>query len=1359
MLRGLLVRLLLAGAVHAQRVENDQQVFYGLAYRQCEQGLFDERESPSDGRRLLRQSTRGAACQDEHVGVSLNASCCCYADMGRSDLQASCPVEYDPIRSAIGGGDFGFNMTAGLTIEVWVKPAVLEPYVPGGTTSSMILALSAEAAAADCAGGGSFALRQTSRGCVILEANTAAGCLTLPQNENYCFSQTKKLDLESPRRQHVVVTLSSRLEPGAHVAGTPPRFAIYIDGEAVVDTDADPPLGTSLGSADAALTLGVTFGAATFAPFEPQTLWPSAHVLRVGSLGAYKDRVRAWQGEVDMIALHGRPLTQDEVSTNFAANIPNSAPFASDFEVVAAEDVCTLLPNFATEGEIRDWDIRGPLGRSQTLSINVDASSLSRGGLYTNSSCTGPKLAGVVGYAEPLYFASDPDDESGGERYATLTWTVHDDDPHTPASGEARVRFNVSAVNDAPVAGSGSPPFVYMGLATALHLNGSDIDSPMANASSRIVDFPRCGALYAVGADGRKTGSPLGGSPTVGDCLRASRETAPAPIDVSGTTVVYESTYPFATSGLQAVGSDSFTFRIIDSDGEPSEGVGTYHISILNGLEAFNRQKVAEEEESTAISLKGINQKAAFAAFTITSFPENGKLYQCRPAGASQSCSLEYETLVPINASSPRVLDANNCSESDGGSAFKCPRLVYRGDLDFFSIPAVTRAGAPLNNSADSFTYTVGDGEGNGTEVSAPATVTIDVNNVVDAPTLRAGLPNASYAPRAENFVFRGVSIVDPDRGVGAYRVSFVAVGEGDFSEAMHIQKTENDPSWDKYQWTASSARALLGYCPELCDGGARCTSSCQLAGNGRTDSTLRVISSPQTTELLLHDIIYNAPPFTTTGTQAVQLTIEAFDRGEGLGDIQTESSADLKAVKATEWEGLPAGLDTFQLDLYRQEGSCTKITTGACGDADLGGSSGLVSWIGAGAALGLSLILCIWTCNRQRGRMKKKGPDGAKRPACQRGRDMRLGVPLTCVLALFCLLVFYALRCGASPYTLFRLDFYGDGTCGDDATKYDENHGCTAGVPEGFMFSHCLGDVLVLGLAFPIVMLELDGRYRCRLTCAAWAFVWFVYALVKSIVFVMWENNVPELPWVAVPGDEYHIQLGDEKRPLQNSFAALIMLLLWGPPMIILFIVGVSACADRLVGGDDDSSEEESNESDEEYGSKRRRRRKDSYTKTSTTSKSHRDSPSSKKKKKKAADEESHGGRGDKPAPPSRPKPAPPSRPKPAPPSRPNPHQSIEIGLPAPPPPPPPSVPLPLAVDHVQLDPVEWYYMDFSGNVQGPVYEDEMRQLYANCTITGATSVWTEAFPSGWTTVDSEECQCRIQLLSGAGGGYISNY
>jgi len=182
MLRGLLVRLLLAGAVHAQRVENDQQVFYGLAYRQCEQGLFDERESPSDGRRLLRQSTRGAACQDEHVGVSLNASCCCYADMGRSDLQASCPVEYDPIRSAIGGGDFGFNMTAGLTIEVWVKPAVLEPYVPGGTTSSMILALSAEAAAADCAGGGSFALRQTSRGCVILEANTAAGCLTLPQN-------------------------------------------------------------------------------------------------------------------------------------------------------------------------------------------------------------------------------------------------------------------------------------------------------------------------------------------------------------------------------------------------------------------------------------------------------------------------------------------------------------------------------------------------------------------------------------------------------------------------------------------------------------------------------------------------------------------------------------------------------------------------------------------------------------------------------------------------------------------------------------------------------------------------------------------------------------------------------------------------------------------------------------------------------------------------------------------------------------------------------------------------------------------------------------------------------------------------
>ena len=78
--------------------------------------------------------------------------------------------------------------------------------------------------------------------------------------------------------------------------------------------------------------------------------------------------------------------------------------------------------------------------------------------------------------------------------------------------------------------------------------------------------------------------------------------------------------------------------------------------------------------------------------------------------------------------------------------------------------------------------------------------------------------------------------------------------------------------------------------------------------------------------------------------------------------------------------------------------------------------------------------------------------------------------------------------RAGFDPFTIYRLDLYGDGTCSDEIAAahaagqewtcdasgdcaagvtggYEVNGACVAGVPQGFMFNMMLGDLLFLSL------------------------------------------------------------------------------------------------------------------------------------------------------------------------------------------------------------------------------------------------------------------------------------------------------
>ena len=56
----------------------------------------------------------------------------------------------------------------------------------------------------------------------------------------------------------------------------------------------------------------------------------------------------------------------------------------------------------------------------------------------------------------------------------------------------------------------------------------------------------------------------------------------------------------------------------------------------------------------------------------------------------------------------------------------------------------------------------------------------------------------------------------------------------------------------------------------------------------------------------------------------------------------------------------------------------------------------------------------------------------------------------------------------------------------------------CVAGVPEGFIPSRMLGDVLLVGLLLPLVLLECVGRPWGRVLVVIVGVVWCFYGVIR---------------------------------------------------------------------------------------------------------------------------------------------------------------------------------------------------------------------------------------------------------------------
>ena len=112
-----------------------------------------------------------------------------------------------------------------------------------------------------------------------------------------------------------------------------PRFAVYIDGVKVTDSEDVDPFYTDpikVRGQAAGHILSALYAVEQILSLDLPNAWYADHRLRFGTLGMrnYDGGYQMWEGDVDMFAVYGRPLTEAEVQANYAAKVDNSYPVA-----------------------------------------------------------------------------------------------------------------------------------------------------------------------------------------------------------------------------------------------------------------------------------------------------------------------------------------------------------------------------------------------------------------------------------------------------------------------------------------------------------------------------------------------------------------------------------------------------------------------------------------------------------------------------------------------------------------------------------------------------------------------------------------------------------------------------------------------------------------------------------------------------------------------------------------------------------------------------------------------------------------------------------------------------------------------
>src|SRR6056300_1211702 len=386
----------------------------------------------------------------------------------------------------------------------------------------------------------------------------------------------------------------------------------------------------------------------------------------------------------------------------------NSAPATVTVSVSAVNDAPVADAKTATT--------------SEEGSVTITLSGSDQDGDSLSYSITQPSNGSAVLGEDGVTVTYTPDANFNGTD--SFTYMANDG---TANSAPATVTVSVSAVNDAPVADAKTATTSEEGDVT-ITLSGSDQDGDSLSYSIT---------------------QPSNGSAVLGE---------------DGVTVTY-------TPDANFNGTDSFTYRANDGTANSAPATVTVSVSAVNDAPVADVKDVTTSEEgSVTITLSGSDQDGDSLSYSITQ-PSNGSAvlgedgvtvtytpdanfngtdsftYMAND-GTSNSAPATVTVSVSAVNDAP-VADAKTATTSEEGSVtITLSGSDQDGDSLSYSITQPSNGSAVLGedgvtvtytpvanfNGTDSFTYMANDGTAN----SAPATVTVSVSAVNDAPVADA---------------------------------------------------------------------------------------------------------------------------------------------------------------------------------------------------------------------------------------------------------------------------------------------------------------------------------------------------------------------------------------------------------------------------------------------------------------------------------------------------------------------------------------------------------------------------------------------------------------------------------------------
>ncbi|KAJ1447760.1 hypothetical protein M885DRAFT_575447 [Pelagophyceae sp. CCMP2097] len=641
--------------------------------------------------------------------------------------------------------------------------------------------------------------------------------------------------------------------------------------------------------------------------------WPQDYVLALFSDGGEL----FFDGNLYALRFYNRRLTPAEISTNYAAKLPNSPPLVYDVAATVDEDgafgdrgvVTLVVVDVDDDPSAPNYNVVAGRPQLYIASLPAQGSLYLLDGTPVTSALTRVPRDSSAGYTVRVKPPRDAFTGDGAFTSLGFTYFAVDGVSGTRSAETASVVVQVAPVNDAPIAAPEST-VVMAGVKTVLYLDGTDVDDAggVAKMTASIVSLPTA-TLYQVASDGS-----VGAVVAAGDAL----QTASVAFLYNGPTAKIN-----AKTGI--FGSDSFTFAVTDVHGATSTPATVSVVLQTPVTAAATVSQETVEGRLSPILLYGADAADANepVCFRITALPRHGGLY-----GGFVLLGVGDSAGGPVPA--PYTTGA---------------AVTYVGTPNYFSLPTTTWDGAALTVDADAFGYEAFACSNPG-RVSTAVVQKVEVRNVNDKPKLTAstldfavyavggGSADSEFPDRVE---LTGLTLDDAgDRDVDAVRVT-IRAGKGilTLAKAGDADFNSNAYCFGQPEW--------------------------QCEKDGVSDRDFTFIATPSEVNLLLKGLSYQSAFSSISDT----VTILVYD---GIGK---------NCLAAHKTESVRDKCFASNVTLNVEVGSYSTFAAASSSSSET--VLGLPTTFLVGGVVAALVVLCVCGCCVCRARRRCKARRGAK--------------------------------------------------------------------------------------------------------------------------------------------------------------------------------------------------------------------------------------------------------------------------------------------------------------------------------------------------------------------------------------------